>query len=213
MYSSVSSFGKHALLIEWGHIIDEKVTFEIVSMVKYLNNLNIDGVVDIVPAYVSLTIFYVPDRLEPSNLVKHIKEFYNTTVHSNTPNEIEIPVFYEDKNSVDMKNISTLTGLSIYDVIEIHCASVYTLCFMGFLPGFLYLSGLDDRLFVPRKTTPNLHIKKGSVAIGGYQTGIYPQNSPGGWYVIGHTDFSVIDFYKPPYTTLNPGDQVRFVAL
>ena len=84
---------------------------------------------------------------------------------------------------------------------------------IGFLPGFLYLGGLDRKLHIPRKANPDPKIDAGSVAIGGSQTGIYPYDSPGGWHVIGKTPINIFDKTTPPFCHIAPGDHVRFKSI
>jgi inhibitor of KinA len=81
---------------------------------------------------------------------------------------------------------------------------------MGFLPGFPYLIGLDERLWTPRKATPRTHVPKGAVGIGGSYTGIYSLPSPGGWNIIGQTPLSLYNNTQPNSFLLQPGDQVTF---
>ena len=85
--------------------------------------------------------------------------------------------------------------------------------FIGFLPGFLYLGGLDERLFTPRKSTPRLRIEKGAVAIGGKQTGIYPQESPGGWNIIGNSPIQFFDNSKNTPCFAKAGDKLQFYSI
>jgi len=81
---------------------------------------------------------------------------------------------------------------------------------MGFLPGFVYLGKLDERLHHPRKADPELLVPAGSVAIGGEQTGIYPQQSPGGWNILGNTPINLLDKSKDIPCFAKPGDKVKF---
>ena len=84
-------------------------------------------------------------------------------------------------------------SLSKEEIIQIHSSKIYYIHMYGFLPGFMYLGGLDSKLQISRKTIPSRRVLKGSVAVGGSQTGIYPSNSPGGWYVIGNTPINLFD--------------------
>ncbi len=79
--------------------------------------------------------------------------------------------------------------------------------------GFLYLGGLPEKLHFPRKSTPRLAVPKGAVAIGGSQTGIYPQSSPGGWHIIGKTPVALFDVRKETPCMIAPGDKIRFKAI
>jgi 5-oxoprolinase (ATP-hydrolysing) subunit B len=95
----------------------------------------------------------------------------------------------------------------------LHVAGAYVVAFVGFLPGFAYLDGLDARLHVPRRAQPRTRVPAGSVAIAGAQSGVYPFDSPGGWHVIGTTALRMFDPDREPAALLQPGDAVRFVAL
>ena len=123
---------------------------------------------------------------------------------------IEIPVVYDGP---DLQAVSSHTGLSQADVVQLHSQPLYFVQCLGFLPGFPYLSGLDSRLSVPRKHNPSMRVTAGSVAIGGTSTGIYPADSPGGWHIIGRTNARLFNPDSQPETLLMPGDQVRFVIV
>ena len=114
---------------------------------------------------------------------------------------------------VDLEVISKEKGLTKEQIITLHSASVYTVYFIGFLPGFLYLGGLNEKLHIPRKSTPRLQIKKGSVAIGGNQTGVYPNESPGGWNIIGNTPISFFDVSKDKPCFAKAGDGIVFHSI
>ena len=94
-----------------------------------------------------------------------------------------------------------------------HTAPLYRVFFIGFLPGFMYLGGLDKRLHFPRKATPSLDVKKGAVAIGGEQTGIYPMDSPGGWHVIGHSPLNFFNINEQNPCYFNSGDYIKFIDI
>jgi len=94
-----------------------------------------------------------------------------------------------------------------------HSNNIYTVFFMGFLPGFMYLGGLDERLFFNRKPNPRLHIAKGSVAIGGKQTGVYPSKSAGGWNIIGRTPISFFNIKDEIPCFTKAGDKIKFVPI
>ncbi|WP_194975627.1 5-oxoprolinase subunit B family protein [Aquiflexum lacus] len=121
-----------------------------------------------------------------------------------------IPVCYDPSFGKDLEKLANLHQLSIEEVIKIHSAGSYTLHFYGFLPGFMYLAGLDSRLHTPRKDLPERLIQTGTVAIGGKQTGIYPMDSPGGWYAIGRSplQFFSTNNFKEKFPSI--GDKIKF---
>jgi 5-oxoprolinase (ATP-hydrolysing) subunit B len=123
---------------------------------------------------------------------------------------IEIPVRYEGE---DLAAVAAACNRSVDEVIALHLAGTYVVAFIGFLPGFAYLDGLDVRLHVSRRAQPRTRVPAGSVAIAGAQSGIYPFDSPGGWQIIGSTTLRMFDPNREPLALQQPGDSVRFVAL
>ena len=124
---------------------------------------------------------------------------------------IEIPLRYGGEDGPDLHDVARVCGLSSSEVIERHAASVYVVAFLGFVPGFGYLDGLDPKLHVPRRAQPRTRVPAGSVAIAGSQSAVYPLESPGGWQVIGRTLLRMFDPGREPFALLEPGDSVRFV--
>ena len=128
-------------------------------------------------------------------------------------NRIEIPVCYETKYAPDLNRLAKYCNLTTEEVIKRHTASVYWVAMMGFLPGFVYLSGLENSLHCPRKAVPDLSVPSGSIAIGGGQTGLYSLASPGGWNVIGATPTKLLSFGSDSPININPLDEIQFVAI
>lgn len=122
----------------------------------------------------------------------------------------EVPVCYEEPYSPDLSELAKLKKLTPSQVIQLHASQVYRIHFFGFLPGFFYLSGLPEILHTPRKAVPSLSVPKGSVAIGGTQTGIYPNESPGGWHLIGRTPISLFEHSLDPPVWAKVGEQIQF---
>ena len=102
-------------------------------------------------------------------------------------------------------------NLSPDEVVERHCAAEHVVAFIGFAPGFAYLIGGDERLYVPRLRQPRVRVPTGSVAIAGPYSGVYPRDSPGGWRLLGHTSLPLFDPEAAPPALLAPGDRVSFV--
>lgn len=121
----------------------------------------------------------------------------------------QIPVTYGGKSGPDLTDVANRCGLTTKEVIQIHSEPLYFVYFLGFLPGFPYLGGLDARIHTPRRSVPRNSVMAGSVAIGGEQTGVYPVESPGGWHIIGKTDVKMMG--SADQTFVRPGDWVQFV--
>ena len=84
----------------------------------------------------------------------------------------------------------------------------YEVAFLGFLPGFAYLTGIDPALALPRRATPRPRVPAGALAIAAGYAGIYPIASPGGWHLLGTALVPVWDDEGPRFA---PSDRVRFV--
>ena len=125
-------------------------------------------------------------------------------------NRWSIPVCYDLEFGTDLNVLAKALNMDKEEVIHIHSSTAYLLFFYGFLPGFMYLGGLSEKLFLPRKDVPQRRVEKGSVAIGGKQTGIYPLSSPGGWWIIGRTPAQLFDFRSKNMVMAQPGDEIRF---
>ena len=214
MITKIEPFGDVAILLTFGSKVDVKTNKEIVDFVKTLKSLKIKGVLQIIPAYVTVTIQY--DFLEISylelkeklnSIVVEDKTAYNTKI-------IKIPVCYDQIFSKDMNEVMSYSGLSKREIVSLHTSKDYLVYMLGFTPGFFYLGGMDSRLFCPRKKTPRLKIEAGSVGIAGSQTGVYSLDSPGGWQVIGKTPIAIFDKErKDDYFLVNQGDIVRFYEI
>lgn len=125
---------------------------------------------------------------------------------------IDIPVVYGGDEGVDLADCARRLGISASELVARHTKPIYTVYCMGFLAGFAYLGGLPKELHLPRHAKPRTKVPKGSVGIGGAQTGIYPFESPGGWQLLGRTDTALFDKTQNPPTLLQAGDTLRFVA-
>ena len=187
-------------------------TFEnVLFLKKQIKSESWDWLSEVVGSYTSISVFVSIDFYVENNSLTSFFESYCKYLRvdngnfSHSSKITEIPVHY---NGIDLDFISKFTNLSVEKIIEIHSQPVYMVALIGFLPGFPYLIGLDERLKVPRKENPRKNVEKGSVAIGGIQTGIYPMDSPGGWQIIGKTDVSL--FSLEHLALLKIGDKVKF---
>jgi inhibitor of KinA len=210
-----SRFNAYSILIEWPAIIDDLMLKNILNFKNNIENKYIKQGVEVINAYSSILIIYncAIDNLNDEILTLKTL-FFNQAESKKTESTIwEIPVCYDDEFGVDLEAFSTSKRLSKSQIIKRHSDTIYTVFFIGFLPGFLYLGGLNSRLFLDRKTVPNLNVNKGSVAIGGQQTGIYPQDSPGGWYCIGNSPIELFNPNKNPPCFIKAGDKLKFAPI
>ena len=207
--------GGAACLVEWPNIIDEDILQDILLLQSRIENSLDSFVVETINAYNSLTIIYKPAAISFSDLREKIQSLYESEKQAGIRNTKtwKIPVSYDMEFGIDLESIAQSKNMTVDEIIRIHSKAEYTIYFMGFLPGFLYLGGLPDSIHAPRKSTPRLRIKKGAVAIGGKQTGIYPFESPGGWNIIGNSPVSLFNTKTNPPCFANTGDHLRFFSI
>ena len=173
--------------------------------------LSLPNVSEVVNGYNTVTVYVNHERHVP--LVKtKILQAWETSVDIKTFGKLHIiPVCY---NGEDLEQLAHAKNLTVQQVIEIHTSVEYSIYMIGFLPGFPYLGGLDERLHLPRREVPRKSVPKGSVGIGGSQTGIYPIESPGGWHLIGQTHidiFSATSLENP--FLFQAGDRIQFTEI
>lgn len=205
-------FGERAILIEWPNDIDTQILKNVINFKDLIEQNSIKQILELKTAYNSLLIIYNRYLINLDNEIAIIDKIYRLNKISSKLDSFlwRIPVCYDDKFGVDLELISNKKSLSKGEIIKRHSEAIYTVYFIGFLPGFLYLGGLDKALEIPRKKTPILHIKKGAIAIGGNQTGVYPNASPGGWNIIGNSPINFFDVTKTKPCFAKAGDQIQF---
>lgn len=209
----VKSYGEKAVLLQWEQIISNEVHQQVLSWQIHIEKHFSEVVEKVIPAYNSLLVI-LQNEVYKTQIINLLKKLNITINNFNKPNTTYIiPVCYEGSFAPDLNAVAESSGLSAEDVVRLHTSKVYTVFFIGFLPGFPYLGGLDNRLHTPRKATPRKNIPKGSVAIGGSQTGIYTTDSPGGWNIIGKSPLPFFKVDRSQPFLLNAGDKIAFEAI
>lgn len=197
------------LLVQWPAVISRDVLDDLLRVKHALEEHPLQGMVEIFTSYHCLAIGYDSAVVSSKQLILHLEKLEL----GNNPfpkTHWIVPVCYDPALAPDLEAFCSAKQLEWSQVVSLHSSASYTVFFLGFLPGFLYLGGLNELLHLPRKANPDRKIKQGSVAIGGQQTGIYPQDSPGGWHVIGHCP---VPLFRPelfPPVAIAPGDEVTF---
>jgi inhibitor of KinA len=164
--------------------------------------------------YQKLMVLLLSDDLELGRVMSEVKTLIAQSKPQSDllPKKWNLPVYYDLQGS-DLLAVSATLEISPKDLIELHTSATYQVEFIGFLPGFPYLSGLPEELQIPRKETPSRAIAAGSVAIAAGQCGIYPRQSPGGWYVLGQSPLSFFDVAQESPSFLEIGDHINFYTI
>lgn len=219
----ILSLGDAAIIVDFGNCIDKAINKLVHAVFYRLQNKPIPGMIEAVPAYCSITIYYdvllIRNKLSKQVIAfewmaDQIKEYLfleKNELEADQP-QINIPVCYDKEYGPDLDFVALKNSISIDEIIQRHMAIPYRVYMLGFLPGFAYMGLIDEKIVSPRKQYPAL-VEAGSVGIAGKQTGIYPFRSPGGWQIIGRTPLSLFDKEKINPVLFKAGDTVKFYSI
>lgn len=181
--------------------------------------LELPGLRNVHPGYTTVLVTFEPRPEIYQETERKIRQLLNLLPYAEPAlggapaTRVDIPVCYGGEFGPDLDDVARHNRLAPADVVEIHSSAEYRVCFLGFSPGFPYLSGMPQRIATPRLESPRARVPAGSVAIGGAQTGVYPMASPGGWRLIGRTPLRLFDLQRDPPALLAMGDAVRFLPV
>ena len=201
-------------MVEFGSVIDPEINALVHRTAAAIDASDIDGVLEMVPTYRSLLVYYDPLQVSLPELQDQISGLaIGDGEMQDEFRIVEIPTMYGGEHGPDLEFVAQNAGMEESEVVALHSGTDYLVYTMGFSPGFPYLGGLDAKLHTPRLPSPRTLIPAGSVGIAESQTGVYPVASPGGWRLIGRSPLRLFDPYASPPTVINAGDRVRFVPL
>jgi len=231
---TIFSLGDSAVTLDFGNVIDEAINKKVIALFHLLNKEPLPGMIEAVPAYSSLTIYYDVFQLKKlispnKNIFDWITDELEKRIRLPLPENdsasrlIKIPVCYEKEFGLDIEEIASVKNITENEVIKAHTSKTYRVYMLGFLPGFPYMGEIDEQIKMPRKMQPRQRIEAGSVGIAGRQTGIYPLASPGGWQIVGRTPLKIFEAspksplmertYEDSICLLQPGDEVMFYSI
>ena len=211
--------GDQAIMVEFAAEISPEVNDRVYALADSLMASPPAWMTELVPTYRSLLVQYDALNADYGDVAAELEsrlasEMVSGTSHaSRQPLVYELPVVYGGDDGPDLDTVAAHAGMSTEEVIEIHSSVAYRVYMIGFSPGFPYLGGMDSRIACPRLATPRVRVPAGSVGIAESQTGVYPNQSPGGWQLIGRTPVKLFDQAQEPPSVLQPGHYVRFVPV
>jgi inhibitor of KinA len=212
----IEPLGDSALLVRVVEKFEAEESLDaVLRAAQKLERAKISGVIELVPAYTTIGIFFDPVRIAGfddlrTNIERALQRDLESGLQRVAASMIEVPVCYESEYGPDLDEVARHTGLSHDELIRRHSSASYRVSCVGFTPGFPYLSGLPTELATPRRASPRKEVPAGAVAIGGTQTGIYPRKSPGGWNIIGRAPLRLFDVERNRPALFQAGDRVRF---
>lgn len=213
---SIRPFGIHSILLEWPDRVEEAILADMLRFMKHLKECCLeDEKWEMVPAYNTVTLIHREKPIDFEKFRSKLLGWYAADKQEVHRQKFlwRLPVCYDLEFGIDLKEVSERSGQSVEEIIKLHTKNSYTIYGIGFLPGFMYLGGIPKVLEVPRRPKPRPKVLKGSVGLAGRQTGIYPQDSPGGWNIIGNCSVPMFDPKKVEPCFVNVGDKVQFYPI
>jgi KipI family sensor histidine kinase inhibitor len=210
---AIRDVAEGAVLVEYPEASEEEANQRAVVVARSLATRAPAGFFDAVPGACNLLVLFDPRRMTRERLAEEVRRGAREAERANDSRRVlQIPVFYEagPATGPDLEDLARSAGIAPEEVARRHAAAEYRVAFLGFAPGFPYMTGLARELHAPRLATPRTRVPAGSVGIGGRYTGIYPEETPGGWRLIGRAPVRLFDAKKDPPSLLLPGDRVRF---
>lgn len=215
--------GEKALVIDFGNEMNREINQRIINVFYFLQQQPLFGMLELVPAFSSLTIFYdlmliykkITNGTAFLFMKEEVEKILSRPITANTKKTVlkKIPVCYDDEFGPDLTFISAEKNMAVEKIIELHSSQTYLVYMMGFLPGFSYMGEVKEEIAISRKQKPRQLIETGSVGIAGRQTGVYSLSSPGGWQIIGRTPLVMFDVKKTNPAFLQAGDEVQFFPI
>ncbi|MDB5526641.1 MAG: transporter [Rhizobium sp.] len=233
--------GDRAIEVELGDGMDFTLNFLVHSLTAAIRSANISGVIELIPELASLQVSYDPDEISYGDLVKEIDRLHSGsggTDGGELPSRLfYVPILYFDHLTeaciedyrakvsakvFDPDLVCEMNGLAGRAALQrMHSGTEYWVAALGFWPGLCSLMPLDDRarLIAPKYNPPRTWTPKGAIGLGGSLTCIYPDRTPGGYQLLGHSPMPIFDraqrlkAFRDSLALFKPGDRVRFVAI
>ena len=212
---TINRLGEQAILVQWDFNITTENLNWLLKVKEKLQLKLLKSKVQIINTYNSLLINY-NNGIE--NIYTDVETLESEDRKGIDSEEFKgelykLPVCYDVEFGLDLEELAQRNSLTTAEIIDLHTLPIYTLYFMGFLPGFLYLGGMDERLKISRKNEPRKSVLKGAVGIAENQTGIYPTSSPAGWQIIGNCPVELFNAENENPCPFKAGDQIQFYSV
>lgn len=204
--------GDRALSVELGDEITRDINARVLALEYLIQQRRLPGVGETVPSYRALLVYYDPLVVGYETLTDALRALLADARPEVLPpvRTVELPCCYGGELGFELEAAAEKLGLPPEEVARLHAGADYYVYFVGFTPGLPYMTGMPERLTIPRLTSPRLKTPPGSVSIGGVQCCVYSVESPGGFWVLGRTPVRLYDPTAPDPILLRAGDHVRF---
>ena len=207
--------GDLAVSVELADEISREANARVLTLERLLAEARLPGLVETVPTFRALLVYYDPLVLPWADLERHLRALVARLAVASPPRgrRVELPCAYGGEHGPDLEEVARRLGLAPAEVVRLHAGAEYLVYFVGFTPGLPYMAGMPERLTIPRLDRPRTKTPPGSVGIGGTQCSIYSVESPGGFWVLARTPAPLYDPGATDPVLLRPGDRVRFRSI
>jgi inhibitor of KinA len=203
--------GDRGLVVEFGDTVDRGLSGAVLQLQSALRAAALPGVVETVPTFRSLMVYFDPLATGRAALEAAIEGLAERPAEAAATATLwHLPACYEPEFAPDLAEVAERTRLKPAEVVELHASTRFHVYMIGFLPGFPYLGDLPPQLALPRRADPRVRVPAGSIAIATGLSAIYPHESPGGWHLIAATPVRLFDAAQARPALLAPGDAVAF---
>jgi inhibitor of KinA len=212
----VLTAGDTGLVVEFGDGVDRQLSAFVLALARRLNEARLEGITETVPTFRSLMVYYDPIALPAAELIARIEALMDGVEPTSATGRLwRLPVCYDGDLAPDLDDVAARTGLTRAAVIDRHADVTYHVYMLGFLPGLPYLGDVDPALVLPRRDTPRIRIRAGSVGIAMAMTCIFPRETPCGLHLLGCSPVPLWRRQSGGQSAplLSPGDQVRFAPI
>lgn len=207
--------GDRAVSVELGDEVNRELNARVLALEYLLQQRRPPGIEETVPTYRALLVYYDPLVIGYDALQATLRALYEEARPEVLPpaRTVELPCCYGGELGFELDAAAEKLGLPPAEVVRLHASADYYVYFVGFTPGLPYMTGMPERLTIPRLVNPRTKTPPGSVSIGGIQCCIYSVESPGGFWVLGRTPVRLYDPQAADPILLRAGDHVRFRAI
>ena len=210
--ADIRFISENTLLVEFGELLDDAMHQNVLKLDTALRRAKINGLIETLPTFRSLSIEFDPFTLSHDALVDSLMnlDFEKLALKNKS---WRVPVCFQEPYSEDLQVVAEQLQMSQQTLIEILLTSKFKVYMYGFVPGFTYLGGLDPGLDIPRRQTPRLPVPPGAMIIAGGLAGLMPISMPTGWYVVGQTPITLFSDKRSPMVPFAVGDQLKLTAV
>ena len=203
--------GDSALVVEFEERIDPAVSARVLDLDRAITEAGLPGVLETLPTYRTLLVRLDPLAADAETLAARISVLAASARGDARPGRLwRIPVGYGGALGEDLEDVARARDLTTDEVVRLHSGAVYHVYMLGFVPGFVYLGGLDERLHISRRVNPRLKVPAGTISIGGQQAAVQSIEAPSGWHILGRTPVRVFDMRRADPFLIRPGERVTF---